>query len=379
MERNEPRDVRQGANWTGIFAGVLAGLAVYLVLSVLGLSIGVSALGTGGVESAGGLAMGAAIYVLITVAIAAFLTGGTAARAAGFVTPAQGRLNGLLAGMLLLVLTTMWSFNVLSSTVGSALGLAGSAVSGAATAAGAAGAAGATAANQNGGAQGVATSLGLGSEYRALANGFDRQEVNQIIAEASPELNEKQVGAATGVVQGVLRRAGNKVRGSLSNPSNIGEVVQQQFKEVQSELSGASFTQRLRARGLSDPQAREVTRSVNTRVQELQQQAQEAQQKAEQAAKAAARATATAGWIWLAGAGLLLGLATWAGGLGGDRWAKVAPGGDIPMAAAPVATRQPVVETKVVDSEVVGGIPIVKDKTPETRTPDARTPNNPKR
>lgn len=369
MDRNEPRDARQGANWTGILAGVLAGLAVYLVLAVLGLAIGVSALGTGSVDSAGGLAMGAAIYVLISVAIAAFLTGGTAARAAGFVTPAQGRLNGLLAGMLLLLLMTMWSFNALSSTVSSALGLAGSAASGVATAAGAAGAAGATATAHDGGVAGVANSLGLGSEYRAIANGFDRQEVNQMIADASPELNDKQVNAATGVVQSVLRRAANKIRGSLSDPSNLGNVVQQQFKAVQSELSGASFTQRLRARGLSDPQAREVTRTVKTRVQELQQQAQDAQQKAEQAAKAAARATATAGWIWLAGAGLILGLAAWAGGTGGDRWAKVAPGGDIPTAGT-----RPVTRESVVDANVVGGIPIVEDTTT-----DVRTSNNPRR
>ena len=43
----------------------------------------------------------------------------------------------------------------------------------------------------------MAQSLGLGQEYRALASGFDRDEVTEIVAGAAPELNERQIGAAT--------------------------------------------------------------------------------------------------------------------------------------------------------------------------------------
>ena len=337
------RDARQGANWTGILAGTLTGLVIYLLLSVLGMALGIATLGTGGLDAVGGtggLAIGAALCILVSGAIAAFFAGATAARAAGFVTPAQGRLDGLLTGMLLLLISTLWSFNLLSRTVSQAAGLAGSAIAGVATA----GAAGASAAaNSDASAQDVASGLGLGSEYRALANGFDRQEVEQIVADSVPELNERQVAATAGVVQGVLRRASNQVRGSLSNPSQIDNVIKQQFGQVQNDLSGAEFTQRLQGRGLSAAQAREVTQAVSTRVNEAQQQAQQAQEQATQAAKSAARLTATAGWLWLLGAGLLLGLATWGGGTGGDRWAKDAPGGDVDTENEPVIGQTPVV------------------------------------
>ena len=331
------------------------------------MALGVATLGAGGLDALGGpggLAIGAAICIVISGAIAAFFAGATAARAAGFVTPAQGRLDGLLTGMLLLLISTLWGFNVLSRTVSNAAGLAGSAVAGV-TSAGAAGVN--AAANSGVSAQGVASQLGLGDEYRALANGFDRQEVEQIVADSVPELNERQVAATAGVVQTVLRRASNQVRGSLSNPSQLDNVVKQQFQQVQDELSGADFTQRLQARGLSAPQAREVTQAVSTRVNEVQQQAQQAQDQAAQAAKSAAHLTAVAGWLWLLGAGLLLGLATWGGGMGGDRWAKYAPGGDV----APeneIANGQ----TPVVTAESDGRADGATDGVAEERAPTVR-------
>jgi hypothetical protein len=188
--------------WGGIIGGVIVGLFTYAALLILGVAIGFISIDS---ASLGGIATRAIIWLGISLAASSFLAGLTAARGVGDLTPARGRFNGLVVGIILMLLMSILTVNLVSRGISGLLNLAGNVVSTTATAAGSAAGA---ATDANGGVGGVLESLGVGNEYQALVSGFNEQELTQVIAEASPELDETQVGAAVGVVTDVLQNAG---------------------------------------------------------------------------------------------------------------------------------------------------------------------------
>jgi hypothetical protein len=301
--------------WGGILAGVLAGLFTYVSLLLLGVAIGFIGLES---VSLSGVALGAVIWLGLSLAAASFLGGLTAARAVGDLTPARGRFNGLVVGILLMILMSVFTANIISRGVSAITGLAGSVVGTAANVAGSA----AGAANANGGVGGILESLGVGNEYQALVSGFNEQELTSLIAEASPELNETQVAAAVAVVGDELQAAGQNIANNIADISSLDEIVTRQADNVQTALSGPEFVQNLVAQGLSDTQAQEVSTVINERVGQARQQIQETatavRNRAEELAQTAARTAARAAWVWLLLAGITLGFATLGGGRGKD-------------------------------------------------------------
>lgn len=103
-------------SWGAIFAGAVVATALQMVLSILGLAIGLGAYDAGDQVSRFGI--GAAIWVLITVLIALFVGGMTTGRLAGILT----RGDGILHGIVLWGLTTLTAAWLVASGVGSAVG-----------------------------------------------------------------------------------------------------------------------------------------------------------------------------------------------------------------------------------------------------------------
>jgi hypothetical protein len=299
--------VRSRIHWGGIFAGVLAGVVTDVTLLVLGLAAGLISAGNGGMDL-GGLAITGVIYLVIVTAFSAYLGGLVTARAASFLTPAQGRFNGLLMGMLMLILSTWVISTALGRVVNTATNLAGTVVSAGAQAIG-------SAANAPGGVGGALNSLGLGDQYQAVVSGFNRDQLVDLIAQASPELNQQQVAAAADVVSSVIQNAGRNISNNLSNLSNLGSVVGHQLDNVSQALQGPEFVSRLQRRGLSQTQAQEVATVIQKRFTELRTQTQ---QTIDAITKTAAKAASTAAWIWLLLSGLILAFATFGGGRGGE-------------------------------------------------------------
>jgi hypothetical protein len=308
--------VLQRVSWTAILAGLLAGLVTQAALIVLGLAIGLLSV-TDGLDNLGNIAVRAVIWLALSSAVAAYVAGLTAARSAGYLTPAQGRFNGLLTGMLLLLVSTLFSANLLSRLVDRVTGAAGQAAS---TVAGAAG--GAISGAANGGLGNALEGLGLGDAYQAITTGLDENELNQIVAEASPELNQTQVAAATGVIRSIINNASRDLGGNLSNVSALPDLVSKRVDAIQKALQGPQFVSRLRGRGLSQAQAQEVATVVGRRATELRTQAENTAkavgEQANRATQAAADAAGKAAWGWLLLAGLTLGLAALGGGRGSD-------------------------------------------------------------
>lgn len=284
-------------SWTGVFAGLAVGLVTQIALSALGLAFGA------GADSVRGLAIGTVLWLAVSLAISSFLAGLTAARAAGYLTPAQGRFNGLVTGSLLALLTTLLLGNALTSGYRAASNAVGSLVN--------AGAAATSAAAESGAATGAVQS----DPVQAILGGLDEQEIGQIIAEGAPELNAEQGAAAARVVSGIIRRASNDLGDNLNDLTNLGQIATRRVEAISGALSGPEFVTRLQRQGLTQAQAQETAQAINTRVTELRQQAEQTAATAERLARQAAT---TAAWGSLLALGLILGLATLGGGRGAD-------------------------------------------------------------
>ncbi len=308
-------------HWGGILAGVLTGLVVYLVLGAFGVAIGLgSAANLSDIKGLSGIGIGSAIWLLISLGGASVLAGLVSARASTDLNLARGRFNGLMTGIAIcavLTIATAGGLSNLASSLGSA---AGGAVSSAVSAT-SMGVSGAVAAgNNSGGIEGLANRLGLGDELQTLQNGLNRQEISQIIADGSPELNQAQVDAAAITIESIINNAARNLSASLTDVSSIGNVVSKQADAISQALQGDQFTTRLQRRGLSKTQAQEVVKVVSARVTELRQQAQQTaqaiQDQAAASAKQAAAALANAIWIWLFAVGVTLAAATFGGNMG---------------------------------------------------------------
>jgi hypothetical protein len=128
------RSVTRRVSWGAVFAGVVMVLAIQLLLSMLGLGIGLSTISpaSGDTPTASSFGIGAGVWWAITYLVALFAGGYVAARLAASVAPLDGALHGLLTWSFTLLVT----FYLLSTAVGSVIGGAFSAVSGTLSAAG---------------------------------------------------------------------------------------------------------------------------------------------------------------------------------------------------------------------------------------------------
>ena len=125
-------------SWGAVFAGVVISLITHLLLTTLGLGIGMSTIDPtrGGSPDAGPLTLGASIWWAVSGILAALAGGWVASRLAGIPV----RTDGVLHGLVTWAATTLVVIYLLTSTVGSliggAFGVLGSAVSGLGQAAG---------------------------------------------------------------------------------------------------------------------------------------------------------------------------------------------------------------------------------------------------
>ena len=111
--------MRDRVRWGPIVAGFVTVIATLVVLTVLGLAIGLSAFEP---DDAGGTtaSTAAAIWGIITALLAFFAGGWVAARTAAVAGTANGALNGLLVGMAAIALT-VW---LVGTGLGNVLGAA---------------------------------------------------------------------------------------------------------------------------------------------------------------------------------------------------------------------------------------------------------------
>jgi hypothetical protein len=128
-----PRGGRR-VSWGAVFAGVMIVLAIQLLLSMLGLGIGLNTVNPteGSTPNASSLGIGAGVWWGISYLLALFAGGYVAARLA----PSRLSFDGALHGVLTWAFALLVTFYLLTTAVGSVIGGAFSAVNGTLSAAG---------------------------------------------------------------------------------------------------------------------------------------------------------------------------------------------------------------------------------------------------
>ena len=112
-----------GVSWSSILAGVTAAIAVQLLLNLFGIGVGAATINPQqGQQSGQGLAVGAAIWFVLSSIISLFVGGWIAARLAGIPNKRDGALHGFVTW----AVASLVLFYLLSTAVGSLLGGAAS-------------------------------------------------------------------------------------------------------------------------------------------------------------------------------------------------------------------------------------------------------------
>lgn len=107
-------------SWGAIFAGVVVALVVQVLLTMLGLGIGIATLdpGTGDNPAASTFSIGAGIWYVLSGVVAAYVGGYIAARMSGEAQVTSGALHGLTSW----AVATLLVLYFLTSTVGAIVG-----------------------------------------------------------------------------------------------------------------------------------------------------------------------------------------------------------------------------------------------------------------
>ncbi len=113
--------------WSAVFAGVLVAIVSQLLLTLLGLGIGLSTVDpVTGQNPTAGLGIGSAIWYAISSLLSLFAGGWVAGRLAG----SPQRFDGIIHGVLTWSLVTLITIYFLTTTIGSLIGGAGRLVGG---------------------------------------------------------------------------------------------------------------------------------------------------------------------------------------------------------------------------------------------------------
>lgn len=127
-------------SWGAIFAGFFVAIGTQLILSLLGIAIGLSSWSpaTPGGVGAGDVATGVGIWAAVSALISLFIGGATTGHLAGMLTPKDGFLHGAILWSLVTV-ATIWlvlggmgfllggAFSVVGRTASATIGAAGEA------------------------------------------------------------------------------------------------------------------------------------------------------------------------------------------------------------------------------------------------------------
>jgi hypothetical protein len=124
-------------SWGGVFGGVLAGVGILMLLTTLGLAVGISATDPQNPD-AGTLGTGAAIWTTLSLLVALFVAGWASTRLSMLWERTTALFEGALVWVMSLILILYLTANGIGLVASGAFGLLGSAAHGAGTAVGSA-------------------------------------------------------------------------------------------------------------------------------------------------------------------------------------------------------------------------------------------------
>lgn len=126
MESETPvkRSFFPSISWGAIFGGLVSGMASYIVLTLIGLTVGLSAVNPQSAEPVGSVPIMTGIWTGLSMIASAFIGGYVATRLSGLTRKTDGLLHGFVAWGV----STLFFAYLVTTSVGSVLGGAFSAV-----------------------------------------------------------------------------------------------------------------------------------------------------------------------------------------------------------------------------------------------------------
>lgn len=287
-------------SWGAILAGVAVAVVVHLLLSILGLAIGVSTIDPLEETSPlAGIGTGTAIYTLVVSIIALFAGGFTA----GSLSPAQDRRDRTLHGLTTWAVVTIVTFALLTTAVGRIIGGTASMVTSGLGQLGHAASSVMQPVTEEIGEQMREADMDIDMaairrEARTLLAQTDTQELQpEVVEREAEQLGEQATRAAEQAAQ---------------NPQEANQQLQGIFDRVQSEMRetmGAADQEALvnvlvSRTDMSEEQAQETVenwqqtyeQAYQAAREEFQELSEEAEQTAREWGETAAEAVATAAW-----------------------------------------------------------------------------------
>jgi len=237
-------------SWGAVIGGALMVVAIQLLLSMLGIGIGMTTIdpaqGAAGTPSASTLSMSAVVWWAVSYLVALVIGGYVAARLAGAWEKTDGVLHGLLTWALALVVSFWLLTSAIGSVIGGAFNVVGNAVSG------------------------ISRTVADTAPQLAGATGLSADQVQQQVQELLRPAD--QTNQSPEAAQRELMSLAPKI--VAGGPE--GDQAQQRAIQIVSQQSG-----------ISEADAR-------ARIDQLRQQAEQTAQQAEQTARQAADTTASA-------------------------------------------------------------------------------------
>lgn len=104
-------------SWKSILAGVVSGLAIWMMLYTLGIAVGLTTIDPARAESMRATGIFSGVWTLAAPIIALFIGGAVAGRGAGPVTRGEGALHGLVTWGLTILIGAWLVSNVLTGAM----------------------------------------------------------------------------------------------------------------------------------------------------------------------------------------------------------------------------------------------------------------------
>jgi hypothetical protein len=179
---------RSRVRWGAVLAGVISGMVVQVILSLLGMAIGFQALDPGNMDTnAQGVGIGSGFWLLISALISGFAGGWVASSLANINRRLDGLMHGILSWGVFMIIAAYLMGTGLGKMVGGGFNLASSALTGA--------------------SQGVAISATRGEGVAAVREeaSENQGQINQLQQQATQAArSERTADAAAGATWGVF-------------------------------------------------------------------------------------------------------------------------------------------------------------------------------
>lgn len=213
---------RPWISWAGIFAGLVSGLAVYMLLALLGVAIGLTAINPEAAEPVGQVPLFTGIWTAVSLIASAFVGGFVAARISGLTRKSDGMMHGLVAwGVSVIIFAYL-----ISTSVGALLGGTMSVLGQAAQAVG-------------GGAATMSQSPGMQSSLENLLKGAGGGNITQ---ESMGTLQRQlSAGDRNGAINTMVNQMGF-TRERATTMVDRGMAIYGQAPETARDIAGSAVT-----------------------------------------------------------------------------------------------------------------------------------------